>query len=75
MNEAKNNNVVRLRTINKAVELIKEEDPGCQITSCMVRKAIRNGDFKARRIGSKYLVDVDSLVRFFSCTSDGEGAE
>ncbi len=59
--------VPRLRSINSAVELMKKEDPECQVTACMVRKAIKNGDFKARRVGAKYLIDVDRLVEFFSC--------
>lgn len=74
MNETKENEVPRLRTINKAVELIKTRDPECQITTCMVRKAIKNGDFKARKVGSKYLVDVDKLVEFFRCVEPERGA-
>jgi hypothetical protein len=64
--------VPRLRSINSAVELMKKEDPECQVTACMVRKAIRTGDFKARRVGVKYLIDVDRLVEFFSCQETEE---
>lgn len=74
MNGIRENEVPKLRTINKAVEMIKASDPECQITTCMVRKAIKNGDFKARRVGSKYLVDVDKLVEFFRCIEPEESS-
>lgn len=55
----------KYRTIHQAVSYIKTIDPECSITECMVRKVIRDGDFKAKKIGSKYVVDLAQLLKFF----------
>jgi len=56
-----------IRTVNKAVEYMRSIDPDCQLTARLIRLAIKNGDFKARQIGGRYLVDVRKLMEFAAC--------
>ncbi|MBR3475674.1 MAG: helix-turn-helix domain-containing protein [Candidatus Methanomethylophilaceae archaeon] len=58
--------VPRYRTINAAVKAIKAADPESGISSSLVRRAIDRGEFKAKRIGNRYLIDLDSLLEYLS---------
>ncbi len=51
-----------ITTINKAVSLIRENNPGCYITRGMIENAIRKNEIGCISVGTRKLVDVD-LIR------------
>lgn len=52
----------RLRTINKAYEHLKEQDPETDITEPMLRGLVAAGEIPCVYQGRKALVDIDTLV-------------
>lgn len=55
-----------LRTIQKAFESIKKEDPDTSITQYSIRKWVKDGLIKYRMSGNKILVDMDSLKNYIN---------
>lgn len=56
----------KIRTIKKALEEIRNEDPGTSITEYAIRNAIWNGEIRAKKVGVKNLVDVEEVKRYFT---------
>ena len=54
----------RMRTARGAVELLKELDPGTEVTEHYVRQLIKTGILPSVRAGVKYLVNVDLLIEY-----------
>ena len=57
---------MRIRTIQKAYEEIKQADPETSITQFRIRELVINGDVPSVKSGNKYLVDLDKLLNHFS---------
>ena len=54
---------MRIRTIRKCVQLIRNEDPNSEITENFIRQGIKNGSIPCVYAGVKALVDVDALMQ------------
>lgn len=52
----------RMRTAEKALEIIKAEDPGSEVTLHFIRAAIKSGKVPVTCVGRKRLVDVDAFM-------------
>jgi len=60
---------MRLRTISKAYQLIKELDPETDISKYLIRKLAEQEKISLTRTGNKVLVDVDSIMDYLSGVS------
>ena len=67
MNETENR-IPRMRTLPKAMEEIKEADPGTQLTLATIRKLVDRGLIGTVPLGNYRLIDLDKL---FALLSDG----
>lgn len=56
----------RMRTINKAYEEIKAQDPDTCITRWFLQQLITGGAIPSKRAGKKWLVDMDDVEEYFS---------
>lgn len=57
----------RMRTIDGALELLKQEDPGCQLTRWALRAMVLSGRVPSVVVGStKRLINVDTLKAYLS---------
>lgn len=52
---------MRIRTIDKAVEYFREQDPETNMTKTALRRMVTTGQVQSVRVGAKYLVDLDIL--------------
>lgn len=59
------NTISKLRTMKTAYEEIKKMDPGTAITEWAIRKAVTEGYVPSRRVGNKYVFNLDSLIDYF----------
>ena len=57
---------MKLRTIAKAYEYLKEIDPNPDITPYLIRKLSQTEQISFTQTGNKVLIDVDSLLDFLS---------
>ena len=55
-----------LRSIKKAQEMIRKEDPETPVTVHTIRMWCKNGKIKCLNAGTKLLVDVQSLMDYIS---------
>jgi len=55
-----------LRSIKKAFDIIKEQDPDTCITIHTIRVWCKENKIKNLRAGTKILVDVESLLNYIS---------
>ena len=55
-----------LRSIKKAQEMIRKEDPETAVTVHTIRMWCKNGKIKCLNAGTKLLVDVQSLMDYIS---------
>ena len=56
--------VKRMRTINECVKMIKEEDPDSAITYNTIRSLCLAKKIRFIRVGTRYLIDFDSLMEY-----------
>ena len=56
----------RTGTMETAYKEIKEMDPGTAITKWAIRKAVTEGFVPSRRVGSKYVFNLDALLDYFN---------
>ena len=64
----------RFRTIRGVLEYIRDRDPATAITEHYLRKLVVSGALASRRSGTRYLVDLDDVDRFFeNRTPNGRG--
>jgi hypothetical protein len=64
--------MVRIRTINSAVEEIRRSDPATAVTPYLVRRLVENGAVRSISDGAKKLVDYDSLLNYLEGGGDHE---
>ena len=55
-----------LRSIKKAFDMVKQEDPDTAITVHTIRVWRKEGKIKCLSAGNKVLVDIDSLFKYIS---------
>jgi len=55
-----------LRSIKKAHELIKAQDPETGVTLYTIRHWCKEGKIKYLTVGNKILIDVESLMDYIS---------
>lgn len=55
-----------LRSIKKAQEMIRKEDPETAVTVHTIRMWCKNGKIKCLNAGTKLLVDIQSLMDYNS---------
>lgn len=55
-----------LRSIQKAYEIIKADDPDTAVTLYTIRTWCKEGKIKCLYAGSKVLVDIDSLKDYIA---------
>ena len=55
-----------LRSIKRAQEMIRKEDPETAVTVHTIRMWCKNGKIKCLNAGTKLLVDVQSLMDYIS---------
>ena len=58
--------MARIRTIEKAYEEIRQLDPNTCITKHRIRQLVINGDIPSQKAGSRYLLDLDRLLKYLS---------
>lgn len=56
--------MVRYRTINECVDMIKDQDSETAITIYFIRRLVAENQINFRKTGKKVLVDFDSLANF-----------
>lgn len=56
--------MARLRTAPGALAILKEQDPGTEVTLHYLRHLIKTGKIPCAPVGRKKLVNVDLLIRF-----------
>lgn len=55
---------MRVRTIDQCYDEIKRNDPDCALGKSGFRRLVVSGQIPSRKIGAKYLVDVESVEAF-----------
>ena len=60
------NEMIKLRTMETAYQAIKEMDPDTAITRWAIRQAVTGGYVPSRRVGNKYVINLDSLLDYFN---------
>ena len=55
----------KMRTIEQAAQWFAENDPGTAINKTSLRRLVVTGQIPSRRIGVKYLIDLDDVTAFF----------
>lgn len=60
------NNQLKFRTMATAYEEILEMDPNTAITKWAIRRAVTEGHVPSRRVGNKYLVNLETLLDYFN---------
>ena len=58
--------LARMRTAEKAYEIIKEQDPDTDITLYYIRHLIKSGKIPHTPVGIKKLVNVDYLIEYIT---------
>ena len=61
---------MRMRTIPKAFEEIKQVDPDTDLTLRALRRMVSNGEIPVVRISNKVLINLDLLLDKLSCYND-----
>lgn len=62
----------KLRTINQAYQIIKENDPDTAISKTYLRKILTDGTIKTIRSGNKTLVNMDLIEEYFNSPRGAE---
>lgn len=53
--------MAKLRTLPKAYDYFKEQDPDSALTKNYFRTLIKTGAIPSKRLGKNYLVDIETL--------------
>lgn len=56
----------RMRTAGKVLDLIKEQDPGTEVTLHYLRHLINTGKIPVTPVGRKKLVDADAVMEYIA---------
>lgn len=61
----------RMRSIRETAEFFRKMDPDTQLTEKTIRTMVAEGTIPAFKTGTKYLINVDSLLEMFSPPVNG----
>ena len=53
--------MARIRTLKRAIEELKKDDPNCDLTLSALRRKVLSNEIPYSKSGIKYLVDVDII--------------
>ena len=56
----------RMRTAGNVLKLIKEQDPGTEVTLHYLRHLINTGKVPVTPVGTKKLVDADAVIEYIA---------
>jgi excisionase family DNA binding protein len=56
--------MLRMRYPKQALDLIREEDPGTQLTVNFIRQLAYSGRIPSVKVGRRHLIDVDALYEY-----------
>lgn len=56
--------MAKLRTIQRAYDEIKAQDPNTCISTNLIRQIILNGKIPSTKTGGKYLFDLNDLMNY-----------
>ena len=62
--------IILLRSVRKALELIQKDDKDTAVTLHAIRTWCKEGKIKYLTVGTKILVDMDSLLEFIGQKRD-----
>ena len=57
---------IKMRTMETAYQAIKEMDPDTAITRWAIRQAVSGGYIPSRRVGNKYIFNLETLLDYFN---------
>ena len=66
--------IKRIRTIKSAYEEIKALDSNTAITEWAIRAAVSGGAIPSRMVGTKYVVNLDTVIDYFGMGDSHECA-
>lgn len=58
--------MARMRYPQQALELLKEEDPGTQVTVNFIRSLAKSGQIPVVKIGRRRLINYDKLLEYLA---------
>lgn len=58
--------MARMRTAVGVLDLIREQDPGTEVTLHYLRGLIRSGEIRVTPVGRKKLVDADAVIAYIA---------
>lgn len=61
----------RMRSIRETAEFFRKMDPDTQLTEKTIRTMVAEGTIPVFKTGTKYLINVDSLLEMFSTSVNG----
>lgn len=64
--------MARMRTAAGVYDIIKEEDPGTEVTLHYIRQIILSGKVPVTAVGRKKLVDADAVIAYITAGSQAE---
>lgn len=56
----------RMRGIEQAFAMLKEDDPGTELTLTGFRRLVTTGKIESVKVGKKYLVNYDGVLAYLS---------
>ncbi len=56
----------RMRTIPETIKMLREYDPETCLTETALRRMVLTNQIPYTRVGKKYLINVDALIRYLS---------
>ena len=65
----------RMRTADKALAILKEDDPDTGVTLHYIRYLIKSGKVPSTPVGRKKLVNTDALIAYIAAGGDQEATE
>ena len=57
---------MKVRTITQAARWVKEVDPETALTPTAIRRLVISGEIPSRKVGAKYLLDLDILSEYMA---------
>ena len=63
----------RMRTRDKAIDLLRQDDPGTSITRNAIDRIIRAGKIPVVKVGNKVLLNYDKLLEVLESGFDFDG--
>lgn len=62
---------MKYRSVRETAKILKEMDPGTELTEYTLRKMIAEGTIPVIKTGVKFLIDVDFIIDMFGSATTG----